>query len=106
LKQPADGAEKVAAISCYSSSKGVTRTFCGHCGTHLTYRRDRTREGVEIPPLVDITVGSLDDSWLQVIRPERHLWWDSAIGWVRDMFGQGQGVLKHSDGNILHALEE
>ena len=42
-------------LTRYGSSPGVTRTFCGRCGTSLTY------ENVSRPGEVDVTQGSLDD---------------------------------------------
>lgn len=38
----------------HRSSPGVTRQFCGTCGTPLTYARD------DLPAEIDVTVGSLD----------------------------------------------
>src|SRR5215204_1232687 len=39
----------------YRSSVDVSRTFCGQCGTTLTYRNDGN------PDSVFVTAGSLDD---------------------------------------------
>lgn len=47
-------------ISCgspmtHDSSPGVVRTFCGSCGTSLTYSHSNS------PERIDVTVASLDD---------------------------------------------
>jgi hypothetical protein len=58
-----------------ASSPGVERTFCGACGTALTYRRrDRVAD-------VDVTACSLDDP--TAIVPEDHTWARERLPWVR-----------------------
>ena len=59
----------------YASSKNVVRTFCGRCGTALTYRR------LDLPDSVDVTLGSMDDP--EQLSPEDHTWTESRISWVR-----------------------
>jgi hypothetical protein len=57
----------------YSSSPGVIRTFCGDCGTPLTYwRRERAEE-------IDVTIGSLDDP--DAVVPADHIWMQDAPSW-------------------------
>jgi len=41
--------------TAYGSSPGVVRTFCGKCGTTLTWAGDAH------PARIDVTLGSLDD---------------------------------------------
>lgn len=43
------------APATFNSSPGVTRSFCGHCGTTLSW------VGVKQPGRIDVTVGSLDE---------------------------------------------
>ncbi|HEV7732476.1 MAG TPA: GFA family protein [Candidatus Binatia bacterium] len=58
----------------HASSPGVERTFCGRCGTPLTYRRhDR--------PDVDVTACSLDDP--AALAPEDHIFTQQQVPWVR-----------------------
>jgi len=57
----------------YRSSPGVTRTFCGGCGTSLTYRHD------EDPDSVDVTTASLDRT--DEFPPEYHVWMEDKVGW-------------------------
>jgi hypothetical protein len=59
----------------YCSSTGVFRSFCGHCGTPLTYRRDGR------PGEIDITVASLDQP--SSITPVDHIWMEDALPWDR-----------------------
>ena len=58
----------------FKSSPAVTRTFCGRCGTPLTYWT--TRYG----PAIDVTTGSLDDP--DAFPPIAHVWTSQKLGWV------------------------
>jgi hypothetical protein len=57
----------------YSSSANVLRSFCGRCGTPLTYRR------VEHAGEIDITVASLDAP--AAVPPSDHTWMQDALPW-------------------------
>ena len=59
----------------FKSSPAVTRTFCGRCGTPLTYWT--TNYG----PTIDVTTGSLDDP--EVFPPIAHVWTSHKLGWVK-----------------------
>jgi hypothetical protein len=59
----------------YASSKNVVRTFCGRCGTALTYRH------LDLPDLVDLTLGSMDDP--EQLEPQDHTWTESKLSWIR-----------------------
>lgn len=63
----------------FASSAGVRRTFCGNCGSPLTYRR------VDAPASIDVTTCSLDDPG--EFPPTHHSWLDDDLGWVK--FGDG-----------------
>jgi len=58
----------------YRSSPPVTRTFCGSCGTPLTYVHEQRAEDV------DITTASLDRPG--DFPPLAHLWMEDALSWV------------------------
>jgi len=60
----------------FSTRAGVTRSFCGRCGTHLTYRNEAT------PGSVDVTAGSLDDP--EQVTPRDHVWHDRKLSWIHD----------------------
>jgi hypothetical protein len=59
----------------YHSSREVTRTFCGTCGSPLTYQHCRRSE------VIDITIGVLDSPG--DFAPIDHIWMEDAIGWDR-----------------------
>ena len=43
-------------------------------------------------------MGTIDREELETLalRPERHVWWDKGIGWIKDLFVNGDGGLpKH-----------
>ena len=57
----------------YHSSAGVTRSFCGVCGTPLTYRRDGDA-------FIDVATCSLDDP--EAVPPADHTFTRSALHWA------------------------
>ncbi len=57
----------------YRSSDHVSRTFCGECGTTLTYQHD------EDPNSIDITAASLDLP--DEFPPTRHVWLEDKLAW-------------------------
>lgn len=57
----------------FASSPGVTRTFCSHCGTPLTYQSEKR------PALVDITTATLDDP--NAFAPPKEIWLSHKIAW-------------------------
>lgn len=63
----------------FRSSEHVIRSFCGRCGTPLSYRHDR------YPDYVDITLASLDDP--SVLPPGDHVWTSHRIPWMEDLRG-------------------
>ena len=70
----------------FASSPGVERTFCGRCGTPLTYRNER-RAGE-----IDFTIGSLDSP--NAAAPVDHIWMMDAPGWDRP----GDGLAQYAQG--------
>lgn len=59
----------------YRSSADVTRTFCGRCGTPLTYRKD------DYGKMIDVTVCSLDEP--DAFPPVAHCWTSQRLGWIQ-----------------------
>ncbi|WP_322011965.1 GFA family protein [Paraburkholderia sp. J12] len=57
-----------------ASSPGVERSFCGVCGTPLTYRH------ASFENEVDVSAGSLDDP--EAVSPAHHTWTSQKLGWV------------------------
>lgn len=58
----------------HHSSPGVTRGFCQHCGTSLTYRNE-ARAGE-----IDVALGTLDDP--AVLKPQMHIWVQDKLPWM------------------------
>ena len=57
----------------YRSSSEVSRTFCGRCGTTLTYQHDGDLD------FIDVTAATLDEPGK--FPPTHHVWMEDAIGW-------------------------
>jgi hypothetical protein len=63
----------------FRSTPAVLRSFCGDCGTPLTYRHDKQ------PGTLDITTASLDEP--ERFPPTHHSWLANDLRWVK--FGDG-----------------
>jgi hypothetical protein len=63
----------------YRTDTQATRTFCGACGTPLTYQNDQR------PDQVDVTVGSLDDP--EPFAPTQDFYVDERLSWVPLVIG-------------------
>lgn len=61
------------APTVHRSSPEVSRTFCGECGTSLTYQHD------ESPDTIDITAASLD--FPDEFPPTHHVWMEDKLMW-------------------------
>ena len=61
----------------YNSSVGVTRTFCGTCGTTLTWVGDQQ------PGRMDVTIGSLDDP--NQFPPTRAVYRKHKLDWAAEI---------------------
>ena len=83
--QKAFGAESVAwacfkpeqvkwqgeTLSIFESSEGVKRSFCGCCGTSLSYHA--------VDNTIDLSIASLDDP--EILKPEREVYLSHRISW-------------------------
>jgi hypothetical protein len=58
----------------FSSSPGVTRGFCGTCGSPLTYESER------VPDEVHLFAASLSDP--SHVRPTRHVFVEEQLPWI------------------------
>ena len=58
----------------FQSSPPVTRTFCGRCGSPLTY------ETADEPDRIDVMTCSLDDP--EAIPPTFHVWVSHRLAWA------------------------
>ncbi len=57
----------------FRSSPPVVRTFCGRCGTPLTYSHEQS------PDTIDVTTASLD--FPESFAPTREIWLEHRIAW-------------------------
>lgn len=58
----------------FTSSPGVTRQFCGTCGTELAYSKEKTAT------FIDLTLGSLDCA--SGHPADRHVWTADRLDWL------------------------
>jgi hypothetical protein len=58
----------------FHSSPPVTRSFCGRCGTPLTYRNSAH------PDEIDVMTCTLDDP--EAFPPTHHIWLSHKLAWV------------------------
>jgi hypothetical protein len=63
------------APSVFRSSPSILRTFCGRCGTSLTYQRESE------PQTIDVTTASLDVP--DEFAPTREIWLSQKLAWQR-----------------------
>jgi hypothetical protein len=94
----------------YMSSKDVHRCFCARCGTSVLYSFMGDRgPSWTLGTVVDIALGTLDKQDLERegVRPDRHLWWNHGIGWVKEMLMDGDsGMLRHPHGRPSERVPE
>ena len=60
-------------LRSFQSSPGVTRKFCGVCGSPITYENDRD------PETIDVTTVSLDSP--DRFPPVREVWLEDKVTW-------------------------
>lgn len=58
----------------YESSPGVSRSFCGDCGTPLSYQDERLPREIYVP------IGVFDAP--EAFEPEMHDWVSQRLGWL------------------------
>ncbi len=53
--------------------------------------------GWTLGEIVDIAVGTLDRESIEVVRPDRHGWWEDGVEWIRRLVSDGDGgaLIKH-----------
>jgi hypothetical protein len=59
----------------FASTEKAFRSFCGHCGTQLTF------ESRDTPSEIDISTASLDHP--EAVPPREHIWTRSRLSWIR-----------------------
>lgn len=58
----------------YESSPGVTRSFCGRCGTPVAYETQKR------PGEIDLYLCLLED--LSALAPQSHVFWSEHVPWL------------------------
>ena len=61
-------------MHCHASSPGVTRGLCRQCGTAISYESEKR------PGEIDLTLNSLDDPGVPVLRA--HIWTEDRQPWL------------------------
>jgi hypothetical protein len=103
---PATTANEDHFLTSYESSHERWRWFCVRCGTNVGYTAAMP---AGFPSMLDITLGSVDRRYLDggALVPERHLWWDYGIDWIRRLATEGYGSLPiHPDYRITETVKE
>jgi len=91
--------KKNAPLKFYRSSENRYRGFCENCGTMICYRGTGGLPE-SWPDMVDILLGTVDREDLEKgwLKPQREIWWDMGIPWVRDLVRGGtqkEGLSRH-----------
>ena len=86
-------------LTFYKSSPQRTRWFCSRCGTPIGYTIDKgvIPEEWGWPIMLDLWLGTVDREILEqdYLMPERMLWCEKGIAWVRKLSREGLGVPEH-----------
>ena len=73
----------------YESSPGVYRSFCGHCGSPVSFEDER------LPGETYLPVGIFEDP--ETFEPEKHYWVSRRLRW----FDVPDGLPRHEEDSIL-----
>ncbi|KUJ11506.1 uncharacterized protein LY89DRAFT_688742 [Mollisia scopiformis] len=83
----------------FEGNEGSHRTFCGRCGTHLTFHysgepREMSRKA-DWGAIFDVAVGTLDQESVEVegLKPNYTGWAELGIGWVKKLLAEGEKSL-------------
>jgi hypothetical protein len=72
----------------FNSTAKASRSFCGRCGTQLTF------ESRDTPSEIDISTASLDDP--HAVPPRDHIWTRSRLSWIR----LADGLPEHRESSL------
>ncbi|CZT05633.1 hypothetical protein WAI453_004885 [Rhynchosporium graminicola] len=87
-------------VTHFESSETSNRTFCGKCGTHLTFYYSGPPGELAIKnawgPYFDVASGTLDRESLEMegFKPSRHVWAEDGIAWVKGLLKGGESSLQ------------
>jgi hypothetical protein len=83
----------------YEGNEGSHRTFCGRCGTHLTFHFSGEQRELSKKagwgPILDVAVGTLDKESVEMegFRPGHKGWLEYGIPWVVKLLEEGEKSL-------------
>lgn len=95
ILRPSKELEEQTYIKAFDSSEYAHRTFCGRCGTQLTFLYsgpdDEMKKEENWGPHFDITLGTLEQESAEMegMRPARQGWVIDGIEWVKEVFEEG-----------------
>ena len=96
-------------LTCYKSSEKRSRWFCGRCGSSLAYTIDPGAVPSEWgwPKMLDLWLGTVDREDLDDgdnLAPERQMWCDKGVGWIR-RFARN-GIPEHPLTKMDHVIDQ
>jgi hypothetical protein len=97
--RPPKELEESTFIKGFDSSEHAHRTFCGKCGTHLSFLYsgddDEMAKEENWGPHFDIAVGTFEKQSLEMkgMRPGKQGWYAEGIEWVKRVFDEGENSL-------------
>jgi hypothetical protein len=99
---PSSEVLRTTYLGHYESSPQIHRCFCTRCGTGLTYCSSKDRgPNWTLGAIVDVAVGTMDHESIELVRPERHGWWNSGTGWIQDLMeGKSGWLIRHPSGRV------
>lgn len=95
ILRPGKELEERTFIKGFDSSEHAHRTFCGRCGTPLSFMYsgtdDEMAKAENWGPYLDIALGTLEkeSAEMEGMRPGRQGWFGDGIEWVKKVFDEG-----------------
>jgi hypothetical protein len=93
--RPSKELEETTFVKGFNSSEHAHRTFCGRCGTPLSFLYsgddDEMANEENWGPHFDIALGTFDKESTEIegMRPGRQGWYAEAIPWVKQVLEEG-----------------
>ncbi|KAK1244528.1 hypothetical protein MKX07_003327 [Trichoderma sp. CBMAI-0711] len=83
-------------VEGWDVDKRIYRSFCGRCGTNIAYLVYPMP--FKFRDMVDVVLGTVDRGIIQEewMRPERQLWHDYGVPWIKDMVDDLDGPIHPS----------
>lgn len=107
---PPKDVQEATFIRHYSGTAESERTFCGRCGTPLTFFFSGDRgQAWTLPPIFDIALGTLDQESFEAegVQPDRQGWWSDGTAWVQHLLRNGDGgLIRHQTGRVSMVVDE